>query len=303
MRNSKSVVDIHTWSERNLEYAVHSLLFAERFDINPDSIAKKAKKLGFDGIEIYVSPEQIQTFDKIKVKKALENADIKCVGSTTLTLETDITSSDEATRRRGINYLANVGKLFYELGAGLFTGVTYAAWGNIVGRGRTQDEWAHSVESLRETCRAIKDYRMTIGLEPTNRFETYFLNTAADAVKLAKEVGEPNVGVHLDTFHMNIEEKNCYEPIVSTGKLLCHMHCCENDRGTAGTGSINWDQVFKGLVDVEYNRWITLESFTPEIKSVAASTAIWRQLAPSADSLASEGLKYLKLMENKYFRK
>jgi D-psicose/D-tagatose/L-ribulose 3-epimerase len=136
-----------------------------------------------------------------------------------------------------------------------------------------------------------------------NRFETYFLNTADDAIKLAKEVGEPNVGVLLDTFHMNIEEKNYYDPIVKTGELLCHMHCCENDRGTAGTGSVNWDEVFKGLADISYDKWITLESFTPEIKSVAASTAIWRQIAPSADSLAADGLKFLKSMERKYFGK
>jgi D-psicose/D-tagatose/L-ribulose 3-epimerase len=159
------------------------------------------------------------------------------------------------------------------------------------------------VESLKEACRLVRDYNVTIGLEPVNRFETYFVNTAADAIRLVKEVGEPNVGVHLDTFHMNIEEKNYYDPIVQTGKLLCHMHCCENDRGTAGTGSVNWTEVFRALAKIRYNKWITLESFTPEIKSIAATTAIWRQIAPSADALASEGLKFLKSMQKKYLRK
>jgi hypothetical protein len=100
-----------------------------------------------------------------------------------------------------------------------------------------------------------------------------------------------------------IEEKNYYDPIVETGELLCHMHCCENDRSTAGTGSVNWDEVFRALAEIRYDKWITLESFTPEIKGIAASTAIWRQLAPSADALASEGLKFLKSMQEKYFRK
>jgi D-psicose/D-tagatose/L-ribulose 3-epimerase len=286
-----------------VKFGVHSLLWAERFDIDPEPLINKAKKLGFDGLEIYVSPPQLESFDKIKVKKALESAEMKCIGSTALTLETDFTSSDEAIRKRGINYLKNAAKLFSELGADLLTGVTYAAWGKIVGRSRTEEEWNHSVESLKEACRLIRDYDVILGLEPVNRFETYFLNTAADAVKMVKEIGEPNVGVHLDTFHMNIEEKNYYDPIVETGGLLRHMHCCENDRSTAGTGSVNWDEVFRALAEIGYDKWITLESFTPEIKEVAASTAIWRQLAPSADALASGSLKFLKSMQEKYLRK
>jgi D-psicose/D-tagatose/L-ribulose 3-epimerase len=286
-----------------VKYGVHSLLWAERFDADPEPVVKKAKTLGFEGIEIYLSTEVLESFDKAKVKRALDSAGIKCIGSTTLTLETDLTSPDEATRRRGIDHLKNAARLCSELGGDLLTGVTYVAWGKIVGRARTEEEWVHSVESLKEACRLAREYDVTIGVEPVNRFETYFLNTAADAIKLVKEIREPNVGVHLDTFHMNIEEKNYYDPILQTGKLLCHMHCCENDRGTAGTGSVNWTEVFRALAKIRYNKWITLESFTPEIKSVAATTAIWRQIAPSADALASEGLKFLKSMQKKYLRK
>jgi len=286
--------------EMTVKYGIHTLLWTERFDTEPEPIVKKAKELGFDGIEIYVSPQQLQSFDKERVKKALENSKMKCIGSTGLSLETDITSPDEATRKRGVNHLKNSAKLFSELGAELVAGVLYAAWGKIVGRGRTEEEWARSIECLKQASRLVKEYGVVLGLEPVNRFETYFLNTAADAVKMVKQTNQPNVKVHLDTFHMNIEEKNYYDPIVKTGELLCHLHCCENDRGVAGTGSVNWDEVFRALADIDYNKWITLESFTQEIKSVAASTAIWRQLAPSADALASEGLKFLKSMEKRY---
>lgn len=99
---------------------------------------------------------------------------------------------------------------------------------------------------------------------------------------------------------MNIEEKNYYDPIVATGELLCYMHCCENDRGIAGTGNIEWDEVFRALSEIGYDGWVTLESFTPDIKSVAASTAIWRQVAPSADAIASDGLRYLQSMYAKH---
>jgi D-psicose/D-tagatose/L-ribulose 3-epimerase len=286
-----------------LKYGVHSMLWTERFDADPEPVAKKAKALGFDAIEIRVSPTEIETFDKERVRRALDREKLECIGSTTLTMETDVASPDATTRKNGVNFLRAAGKLFSELGGDLVTGVTYIAWGKIVGRGRTEEEWVHSVESLREACRLVKNYGVVLGLEPVNRFETYFLNTAADTVKLVKEVGEPNIGVHLDTFHMNIEEKNYYDPIVKTGELLCHMHCCENDRGVPGTGSVNWDEVFKGLAEIGYSKWITLESFTPEIKTVAATTAIWRQVAPSADALAADGLKFLKSMERKYLSK
>jgi D-psicose/D-tagatose/L-ribulose 3-epimerase len=101
---------------------------------------------------------------------------------------------------------------------------------------------------------------------------------------------------------MNIEEKNPHDAIVNTDQLLRYVHLCENDRGVAGTGNIDWDAVFEALSTIHYDKWITLESFTPEIKSVAASTAIWRQLAPSADAIASDGLKFLKSMRAKHMK-
>jgi len=286
-----------------VKYAIHSLLWAERSDIEPQLIAEKAKSAGYDGIEIYVSPQQLESFDRRRVKEALDNTGMQCTGSTTLDSETDLTSTDEDTRRRGIEFLREAAKVVSDLGGHVLTGVTYVAWGKVVGRGRTEEEWVNSVESLKDACRLIRDYNVVLGLEPINRFETYFLNTAADAIRMAREIGEQNIGVHLDTFHMNIEEKNYYDPIVNTGRLLCHMHCCESDRGVPGTGNVNWDEVFKGLAEIGYDGWITLESFTREIKSVAASTAIWRDLAPSPEALASEGLRFLKSMRRKYERK
>ncbi len=283
-----------------VKWGIHSLLWTERFDVNPEPVAKKAKAFGFDGIEIYVSPKQIDTFDKGRVKKALRDAGLECIGCTCLDEGTDLTSADETIRKQGITHLLKSAELFSELGGNLVTGVTYGAWGKLTGTSRTNDEWDHSRDSLKEACRLTRNSGVTIGLEPANRFETYFLNIAADAVKLAREVNEPNIGVHLDTFHMNIEEKNYYDPIVATDDLLCYIHLCENDRGVAGTGNVNWDAVFKALSDIGYDKWITLESFTTDIKSVAASTAIWRQVAPSADAIASDGLKFLKSMQKKY---
>jgi D-psicose/D-tagatose/L-ribulose 3-epimerase len=285
-----------------VKWAIHSLLWTERFDANPEPVTKKAKEFGFEGVEFYVAPTQIDSFNKERVGRALDEAGVGCIGCTCLDKETDPTSPSQEVRRRGINHLEKTAKLLSDLGGNLVTGVTYGAWGKLTGSGPTEEEWKHSAEGLREACRLVRDLGVTFGVEPANRFETYFVNTAADAVRFVKEVGEPNVGVHLDTFHMNIEEKNQFDPIINAGKLLCHFHCCENDRGIAGSGHIDWDGVFRGLSQIGYDKWITLESFTQEIKSVAASTAIWRQIAPSADVLASRGLKFLKAMEQKHHK-
>jgi len=279
-----------------LKFGLHSLLWTEHFDLESEILIKKAVELGFDGLEIYVAPEQLKKFKVKKVKEALTNADLECIGSTALTLETDIASPNTKTRKRGINYVKDCVKLFAELGGALITGVLYTAWGKFIGRSRTEKEWVCSVESLNEICRFAQEYDITLGIEPVNRFETYFLNTTAEAVKLVKDVNADNIKIHLDTFHMNIEEKNFYDPIVKAGELLEHVHCCENDRGIVGTGNINWKEVFRALSEIKYDKWLVIESFTPEIESIANKTAIWRRLAPSAENLAWESLKYLKSM-------
>jgi D-psicose/D-tagatose/L-ribulose 3-epimerase len=284
-----------------IKFGVHLFLWAERFDLSALKLIKKAKDLGFDGVEIPLM--ELDVIDLKETKKELKRHNVEALGSMGLPLEMDIASNDEATRRRGIEFMKRCVGVTSELGGDAINGVIYTAWGKITGKARTETEWNHSVQSLKEICRFAKSFGVTLGLEPVNRFETYFLNTAADAVKLAKAVGEPNIKVHLDTFHMNIEEKNFYQPIKDVGDLLWHMHCCENDRGMAGTGHVDWDGVFRALSEIGYDRWIVVESFTPDMEKIAASTAIWRKVAPSADALASEGVKFLKKMTKKYLEK
>jgi D-psicose/D-tagatose/L-ribulose 3-epimerase len=158
------------------------------------------------------------------------------LGSLGLPREYDITSDNENTRRRGIDFMKRCVDVVAQLDGDAINGVVYIAWGKIAERPRTEEEWRRSVEALREVCRYAKSYGVSLGAEPVNRFETYFLNTAENAVRLCRDVGEPNMKVHLDTFHMNIEEKNFYDLIKTAGKLLNHFHCCENDRGIPGTG-------------------------------------------------------------------
>jgi D-psicose/D-tagatose/L-ribulose 3-epimerase len=138
------------------------------------------------------------------------------------------------------------------------------------------------------------DTGVRLAIEPLNRFETDLINTAERARELIDAVGSPAVGLHLDTFHMNIEESSPYEAILTAGDRLYHVHASESNRGTPGTAQANWDDLARGLRAVGYEGAVVIETFTPAVQAIARAAAIWRPLAPSQDSLASEGLKFLR---------
>ena len=135
---------------------------------------------------------------------------------------------------------------------------------------------------------------VTIAIEPLNRFETYFLNTAADAVALCDQINHPNVGILFDTFHANIEEKNIGQAYRTVGRHLKHVHTCENDRGIPGSGHVEWQEVFQALRDIRYDGWLTIESFGFSLGELSAAASIWRDIAPTPESIAFEGVKFLK---------
>jgi D-psicose/D-tagatose/L-ribulose 3-epimerase len=134
---------------------------------------------------------------------------------------------------------------------------------------------------------------VTLAIEPLNRFETYFLNTAADASALCAQIDHPRIGVLLDTFHTNIEEKDVAAAFHSLGGQLKHVQACENDRGIPGTGHVDFGGIFRSLADMGYDAWITIESLG-SWSELASAAAIWRDLAPSPEAIAFEGLRYLK---------
>jgi D-psicose/D-tagatose/L-ribulose 3-epimerase len=150
------------------------------------------------------------------------------------------------------------------------------------------------VESYQLLGPALAAHDMTLAIEPLNRFETFFLNTAADAVRLCDEVNHPNVGILFDTFHANIEEKDVAAGYRTVARHLKHVHTCENDRGIPGSGHVDWKAVFQALRDIGYDGWLTIESFGFAIEGLTAAAAIWRDLAPTPDSIAFDGVKFLK---------
>jgi D-psicose/D-tagatose/L-ribulose 3-epimerase len=173
-------------------------------------------------------------------------------------------------------------------------GPVYSPVGILPGRRRTSDEWQWAVECFQSLGESLQENGITLALEPLNRFETYFLNIAADAVQLCSEIHHPRIGVLLDTFHTNIEEKDVAASFLKTGNKLKHVHACENDRGIPGTGHVDFAGIAASLKTIGYDGWITIESFGYSHKELAAAAAIWRDLAPTPETVAFDGLPFLK---------
>lgn len=138
------------------------------------------------------------------------------------------------------------------------------------------------------------DSGVVLAVEPLNRFETDLVNTAAQGIAMVDEVDHPNVRLHLDTFHMGIEEVSVLEAVRAAGSRLAHVHACENDRGTPGRGQVAWAELFRGLRETDFRGDVVIESFTPECEAIAAAAAIWRPLAESQERLAIDGLAFLR---------
>ena len=155
-------------------------------------------------------------------------------------------------------------------------------------------EWALVVKNLKKLARYAEKKRVQICIEPLNRFETDFLNTCDQGLRLVKAVGSKAVKLHLDTFHMNIEEKNQAASIRKAGRALAHFHACGSDRGTPGGDHIAWREITKALKDIRYKGDVVIESFTTDVKVIARAAAIWRRIEPTTNEIATNGIRFLK---------
>jgi len=150
------------------------------------------------------------------------------------------------------------------------------------------------VRHLKTLCKYAEKLGKQVCLEPLNRFETDFINTCDQALRMRKDVASAALKIHLDTFHMNIEEKNQAAAIGKVGKFLGHFHACGSDRGTPGNDHIDWKPIAKALKQIGYQGDVVIESFTTDVKVIARAAAIWRRIEPTRDEIATKGLKFLR---------
>lgn len=278
-----------------LKIGVDTFIWTENFSAKDLWIIPKAKAIGFAYIDFAVAhPDE---FPAEAVKALVEENRITPITTTTLGLDTNLISPDPAIRANGVRHMKKMVDLNIAIGSKITGGVNYAAWGYITRKPRTGQEWNWSVTAMREVARYAmdRDPELILAVECINRFETHFLNVASDAVQYCKDVGTDNLKVHLDCFHMNIEESSFSEAFRTCGKkYLGYMHVNENNRGIPGTGMVPFREIFTTLREIGYTGPLVIESFDPSFEELSGNCAIWRKLADSGEQLAIEGLANLQ---------
>ena len=277
-----------------MRFGLNTFLYASPFTTESVKLFPKLKKWGFETVEIPVeAPEHIEP---AKVRAAAEKAGL-AIGSICACMGPgrDLRGTD-AEQETGRDYVRALIDQAVELGCPRVIGPIYSVVGkaDAVEPDQQKREWALVVENLKTLARHAEQRGITLCIEPLNRFETDFLNTCDQGLKLVRAVGSKAVKLHLDTFHMNIEEKDQAAAIRKAGRLLAHFHACGSDRGTPGGDHIDWKPIVKALKEINYQGDIVIESFTTDVKVIARAAAIWRKIEPRRDDIAVKGLANLK---------
>ncbi|ADV11581.1 sugar phosphate isomerase/epimerase family protein [Mesorhizobium ciceri] len=257
------------------------------------ALAKSADH-GYRLIEFaYLRPEK---FDLDRLAKQAKELDIEIVVTMGLSADADVSSEDKAVVTKGKALLSDAVKAVRDIGGIRLGGILYSMHGKYDGL-PTRTGWMNSADAIAATAEVARDSGVQIVLEVVNRFESNLLNTTAQGLKFIKDTGRDDVFLHLDTFHMNIEEASQAEAIRLAGDKLGYFHFNENYRGYLGTGTIDFASIFSALVDIGFhNRDVTFESFSSAIVDEALSRVcgIWRDTWTDNNPLAAHAKAFIE---------
>jgi len=275
-------------------FGLNLLLYTAAFTKDKVDLIQKVADFGYDGVEIPFN--DLSLLDAKATREAREKAKVGLTACCVLLPGMNLCSDKADERKAGIEQIKKMVDITVEMGGDTVAGPIYSPVGLLTRKARTDEEWKWCAEGLKAAADHAEKAKIMLAIEPLNRFETYVFNIQADAVRMCKEVGSPNLKIQADTFHGNIEEKDTAKAIRASGAMVGHFHASENDRGVPGTGQVKWKEVFAALKDINYSRWITIESFATGILDLCAAACIWRPIYDSPDGLAKDGLKFLKEM-------
>jgi D-psicose/D-tagatose/L-ribulose 3-epimerase len=279
-----------------IKYGINTFTWVSPFRTQDLPLLDKAKALGFDLFEIPI--EGVEDIDYAQAAEAYRRTGLECSVCAVMGASRDPAHEDAAIQRGGVEYLKQCIDATARMGGKKIGGPIYAAVGRTwqATPNQRKRDLERCVRNLKEVGKYAEDKGITLGVEPLNRFETSFINLAEQAVELVQMVDSPAIQIMLDTFHMNIEEKDLGQAIEMAAPYLIHVHANENDRGTPGSGHVPWATVAAALKKINYSGALVIESFTTEVKEIARAAAIWRPLASSQDALAAGGLSFLKTL-------
>lgn len=268
---------------------------------------RKAAAIGFDILEFQAQVLLEMPDEKLKsLKKCADEVGIELSYSLGLDPAYDISSPDKSIRLGGVEYLKRILDQIEKMDGNFIGGVSYAGWGapNYILNDK-RPLWENSVKSMRSLMKTAEDAGITYCVEVVNRFESCLLNTASEALAYVREVDSKNLGVLLDTYHMNIEEASIGDAIRSVGDKLLGFHTGENNRTAPGRGHLNWDEIFGALADIDYQGRIVSEPFVVMGGEVGRDIHVYRNLIDDVsesrlDAEAAHILQFEKSMMQKW---
>ncbi len=274
-----------------MKYGFNLLLWTGELGEEHVPVLESLKKMGYDGVELPIFNPDL---DYAAWGERLDSLGLERTAVTVRSEEDNPISPDAAIRAKGVAATKQALDCCAAVGATHLVGPYHSALGLFSGSGPTEDEWKWGVESMRQVAEHAEQVGVTLAVECLNRFETYLLNTHADAARFAREVNHPNCRIMYDTFHANIEEKNIAQAIRDCAEMMVHVHISENDRSTPGSGNVRWEENFATLKEVGYDGWLMVEAFGLALPELAAATKIWRRMYTSEDQLAKDALAFMK---------
>lgn len=271
-----------------------TFVLASPFSDADVSVFEKVAGWGYDHVEVCL--EDPTRLSARTVARAASDAGLSVLVCGAFGPDRDVSHSDPVQGAQGVEYLRECVDFAAEVGSPLVSGPMYAATGQarLLERAQREAQWERAVSGLREVGMYSETVGVRLAVEPLNRFETDLVNTVEQGLRLCADIGLDNVGLMLDTFHMNIEEKSVPEAILTAGPRLFNFQASENDRGTPGSGHIPWTEAVDALRRIGYPGGVVVESFLPTVKEIARAVSMWRPVASSMDALAADAATYLR---------
>ncbi|AWB87473.1 sugar phosphate isomerase/epimerase family protein [Mycetocola zhujimingii] len=272
----------------------HALVFSGSFDAAGLTLAiEKTKQAGFDLIEIpLMDPFH---FDRMLAARLLQENELAVSASLGLSEATDLTSNDPDVVARGERMLEECLEIVHAMGGSDLCGVIYSAMKKYMAPA-TPAGRASSAAALARLASRAEGLGIRLSLEVVNRYETNLMNTGRQALAFLDEVGHDNVSVHLDTYHMNIEESDLYTPVLDVGNRLGYAHVGESHRGYLGSGTVDFGSFFRGLARIGYDGPVVFESFSSAVvnEELSRMLGIWRNLWDDPDDLGAHANRFIR---------
>ncbi len=270
-------------------FGIHSSIWTMNW--TPDAAEHavgEAMKNGFDFVEIaLLQPTKVDTAHS---RKLFEQAGIQAVCSLGLPEGAWASRDPDAA----LAFLKTAIEATAEMGALALSGVIYGGIGERSGQPPTEAEYDNVARCLTAAATHARTRGIDLGIEAINRYENHLINTGQQAVEMVERIGAENMFVHLDTYHMNIEEKGVANGILAAREHLRYIHLSESDRGTPGKGNIPWNEIYGALAAIGFEGGLAMESFMNMPPELAWGLSVWRPVAPSIEEVIGEGLPFLR---------